>query len=206
MDLYSYIVRYDSGFAPNPFYGCCTLATCKPVIRNTARVGDWVIGSGSAAKKVRKGGTLVYAMKISEILTFEEYFQDSRFIGKKPKLYGSRKQARGDNIYFKNGEVWSQLDSFHSKPDGTPNPDHIGRDTKVNRVLISDHFKYFGGDGPQIPAGISVGGRQLCHNGVGWKKLLDSIPEEKTTITNFVDWFNVIGQDGYNSPPFDWNE
>jgi len=41
--LYSYVVRYDSGFAPNPFGGYCTLATCKPEIRKTAQLGDWLV-------------------------------------------------------------------------------------------------------------------------------------------------------------------
>jgi len=36
MKVYSYIVAYDSGFAPNPFHGICTLACCKPTIRRTA--------------------------------------------------------------------------------------------------------------------------------------------------------------------------
>ena len=34
--VHSYVVRYDSGFAPNPFYEYCTLATCKPNIRKGA--------------------------------------------------------------------------------------------------------------------------------------------------------------------------
>ena len=32
----------DYGFAPNPYFGYCTLATCKPVIRRCAGVGDWI--------------------------------------------------------------------------------------------------------------------------------------------------------------------
>ena len=30
MRLHSYVVARDYGFAPNPFLGVCTLATCKP--------------------------------------------------------------------------------------------------------------------------------------------------------------------------------
>ena len=41
--LYSYVITRDYGFAPNPFGGICTLATCKPGIRNHATVGDWVV-------------------------------------------------------------------------------------------------------------------------------------------------------------------
>ena len=50
--LFSYVVRYDYGFAPNPFEGCCTIATCKPQIRRAAlgrRLGSrhWVRRQGS---------------------------------------------------------------------------------------------------------------------------------------------------------------
>jgi hypothetical protein len=43
MKLYSYVVTHDTGFSPNPFWGCCTLADCKPAIRRTAKIGDWVV-------------------------------------------------------------------------------------------------------------------------------------------------------------------
>ena len=50
MKLYSYIVAHDGGFAPNPFWGYCTLANCKPKIRQTAKVGDWIVGLSSKPK------------------------------------------------------------------------------------------------------------------------------------------------------------
>ena len=58
--IYSYVLRYDDGVAPNPYGGVCTLAICKPVIRKKAQVGDWVIGTGSF--ELGLGDTLVYAM------------------------------------------------------------------------------------------------------------------------------------------------
>ncbi|WP_225761747.1 hypothetical protein [Acinetobacter sp. Marseille-P8610] len=33
MKIFSYVVSRDFGFAPNPFFNFCTLATCKPKIR-----------------------------------------------------------------------------------------------------------------------------------------------------------------------------
>lgn len=93
--IHSYVVRYDSGFAPNPFYSYCTLATCKPGIRRSANVGDWVVGSGSKDRSVRRGGRLVYAMRITESMTFDEYSRDPRFESKKPYRNGSRKQSCG---------------------------------------------------------------------------------------------------------------
>jgi Nucleotide modification associated domain 2 len=40
--VFSYVVTHDKGFAPNPYFGFLTLATCKPQIRKSARVGDWL--------------------------------------------------------------------------------------------------------------------------------------------------------------------
>ncbi|WP_259016597.1 Nmad2 family putative nucleotide modification protein [Emticicia fluvialis] len=78
--IYSYVLRLDDGSAPNPFGGICTLTICKPVIRRTARVGDWVIGTGSKNVVIEKGtrpidfsDSLVYAMKITDIKTLQAY-------------------------------------------------------------------------------------------------------------------------------------
>ncbi len=50
LKIYSYVVRYDSGFAPNPFGDYCSLATCKPRIRKSIHKDDWVVGTGSVVK------------------------------------------------------------------------------------------------------------------------------------------------------------
>ena len=95
--LFSYILARDYGFAPNPFFGVCTLATCKPKIRQTASIGDWIIGTGSS--KYGRQGYLIFAMRVTETMTFNEYWDDERFRRKKPNMMGSTKQAFGDNIY-----------------------------------------------------------------------------------------------------------
>lgn len=206
MDLYTYVVRYDSGFAPNPFHGFCTLATCKPPIRDKAQIGDWVVGCGSADKVVKQGGRLVYAMKISEVLSFNDYFSDPRFQVKKPILNGSRKQARGDNIYFNQNGEWSQLSSFHSKPDGTPNLDHINRDTKVDRVLVSDNFLYFGANGPLIPKQFVSQGKLLCHMGIGRSKFTSSNLDDLKLINTFEKWLKSYSLKGFCNVPYDWHD
>lgn len=165
--LYSYVVLHDIGFAPNPFHGWCTLATCKPGIRRTATVGDWIMGTGSSTNNLQ--GHLVYAMRVSEVLTFDEYWLDPRFSAKRPSLRGSLKQAFGDNIYHRNVQgVWSQENSRHSLSDGSPNPGHIEVDTSVNAVLASQEFTYFGGKGPRIPDHLrSPAGLDVVHTGRG---------------------------------------
>ena len=204
MDIYSYVVRYDSGFAPNPYYGYCTLATCKPEIRKAAKINDWVIGVGSASQKIKQGGRLVYAMKISEVLNFNKYFNDPRFQNKKPIINGSMKQVRGDNIYAKENKHWSQLNSFHSQEDGSPNSDHIKKDTKVDRVLVSEHYRYFGADGPKIPHDLICNGRSLCHSGIGRSKFSGSNKDDGLIIASFVDWIEGFEGEGLLGYPFDW--
>lgn len=202
MRLHSYVVRYDSGFAPNPFYGMCTLATCKPDIRKSAAIGDWIVGCGSNDHSVRRGGHLVYAMRVSETLRFEEYDADPRFQRKKPYRFGSRKQSSGDNIYFRAiaGGPWIQRDSFHSKPDGAPNPDHVARDTGVDRILISDDFVYFGGSGPRFRDDLrNYQGRDVCKSGRG-----RSCFDQPELIERFVEWIRSLGVSGYRGAPFEW--
>jgi len=53
--LFSYVIREDTGLAPNPFYGVCTLNCCKPDIRRTAEVGDWVAGLVGSNQRGRAG-------------------------------------------------------------------------------------------------------------------------------------------------------
>lgn len=200
--IYSYVVRYDSGFAPNPFYNYCTLATCKPKIRKGAQIGDWVVGSGSNDRNVRLGGHLVYAMRVTEAMSFDEYCLDPRFESKKPFRNGSRKQSCGDNIYFRAaaGADWQQRDSFHSLPDGSVNPDHVARDSGVNRVLISEDFVYFGGDGPEFPDNLKdQQGRDLCKQGIGLTTF-----DDVQLISSLEKWVRSFGVHGYQGAPFEW--
>ena len=140
---YFYIMSRDYGFAPNPFYGYCTLACCKSEIRKQAKIGDWIIGLGSSALQCR--GNIIYAMKVTEILTFDEYYRDQRFSLKKPNIKGSLKTMHGDNVYHKNSKKkWVQDDCHHNHPDKTIKCYNINMDTRSDKVLISNHFFYFG--------------------------------------------------------------
>lgn len=204
MKLHSYVVRYDSGFAPNPFYGYCTLATCKPTIRKSAHVGDWLVGCGSNDKKVRRGGHLVYAMRVTEIQDFRSYGSDPRFSMKIPCRTGSRKQSCGDNIYYRsnNDNHWKQRDSFHSKSDGSQNLQHTERDTSVDRVLISDDFVYFGGYGPAFPSSLrNFQGLDVCKAGRGVIGFDDT-----DIISAFVAWIRSMPNSGYQAAPFEWRQ
>ncbi len=200
MRLYSYVVARDYGFAPNPFGGTCTLCCCKPNIRRVANIGDWVIGTGSAERQ--RSGRLVYAMTVTEAMSFDQYWQNPRFALKKPNLKGSKKQAFGDNIYSRPAGVegWQQMDSHHSLPDGRPNAANIVNDTRVNRVLISQDFVYFGGQGPTIPALFrDFDGTDICAR----RNHKSVFPEGM--IQQFIAWIRGLNEAGYCGEPLDWS-
>jgi len=150
MRLYTYVVRSDTGFAPNPFFGYCTLACCKPGIRRTARVGDWIVGLTPKALNSK----IVYVMKVEESLTFEKYYQYKRFRKKIPDLTGNCMQRCGDNIYApqRDGSL-RQLPSKHSSGNREDRKQKK-RDLRGKRVLVSSHFSYFGSKARVLPDGF----------------------------------------------------
>jgi hypothetical protein len=143
--LYVYSVTRDLGFAPNPFHGVCTLATCKPNIRKKADIGDWVMGIGGANMPNQKR-KCIFLMEITNKTTFNEYWNNPEFQLKKAVRNGSKVQVLGDNIYHTSQDgIWVQEDSHHSNSDGTTNETNLNRDTgRTSHVLISNNFFYFG--------------------------------------------------------------
>ena len=199
MRLHSYVVARDYGFAPNPFYGYCTLATCKPIIRRMAQVGDWVVGTGSKAHHRR--GFVVFAMRVTETVTYDQYWADPRFRSKRPQLAGSKKQAFGDNIYHSdpNTGAWSQENSHHSREDGRYNHYNIVHDTQTNRVLVSDDFSYWGDSGPALPNALRNGqGYDLC----AIRGHKNHFPSK--FVEDVIEWIRSLENNGYSGTPIDW--
>ena len=153
--LYSYVLSHDAGAAPNPFWGHCTLAICKPKIRRRAKVGNWIVGIGPAGKPTH--GKLIYAMEVNETLPFKKYFRDRRFAEKKPQPDSDDWTPRsGDNIYRPLiGGRFKQLKGPHK-------PRNKAKDLRGENVLISKRFYYFGRKAVRIPKEfkrIAKGGR-----------------------------------------------
>jgi hypothetical protein len=146
-------MTHDSGFAPNPFFGSLTLATCMAEIRRTKRIGDWVAGFASKAlvKKCAVFGLkiphqgLIYLMEIGEILPLNAYFHDPRFQEKRAIPLGSNDitRERGDNIYYQDSEG-------HFRQLGNDNHDEgeLLKDTNGKNALIAKQFYYFGRNCP----------------------------------------------------------
>lgn len=128
MKLYSYVVDHDTGFAPNPYGGLCTLCRCKFRMRREgkknlvemAKVGDWVVGTGGAGKRSAGHRKLVYAMRVDKKPTREEYYRHY------PKKRADNKLPCND---FEKREQFA---------------------------LVSKHFYYFGRDAIAIPETLKL--------------------------------------------------
>jgi hypothetical protein len=136
MRIYRYILPYDGGTAPNPFDGVCTLAICKPAIRRTAAIGDWIMGFHAAPME---RGHVIYAMQVGEILTFAKYWRDPRFATRKP----SASNSHPDNIY-KSARHTDGTQSMQQVRNHVHDESHEKRDISGKRVLVSRRFWYFG--------------------------------------------------------------
>lgn len=199
MKYFSYVVSRDYGFAPNPFHGICTLATCKPVIRKQANIGDWIFGTGSISLKCKC--KLIYAMQVTDKITYDEYWSDPYFAKKKPNMLGSLVQNYGDNIYHQNEGVWIQSNSHHSYENGVVNKYNLNRDTGSKSVLISEQFYYFGRNYIDIPNDIE---NEVCQKRQGFKyvnekyaeKLLLLCTNQPQYIGNPIQFDNFTRHDG----------
>lgn len=190
MKLHSYVVTHDTGFSPNPLWGFCTLADCKPTIRRTATIGDWIVGLSPKAN----GNRLIYAMKIDEILPYGQYFQDSRFVKKIPDYFKKMVVHKcGDNIYrpLQNGD-FQQLQSMHSN-GLQENPASKAHDLGGKKVLISKTFYYFGSSAPGLP-------ETLNDLKVGRAHKNRFLPDIVASFINFISRQTA----GVNAPPTNW--
>jgi len=177
------------------------LATCMPRIRAKAQVGDWVVGIGGS--RLKATGRCVYAMRITETLSFNEYWANEAYFDKRPVRNGSSVMMIGDNIYHRDqaSGPWQQLDSHHSNPDGTPNPLNVNKDTSANRVLVSRDYFYFGRAAPAVAPGLLAA--------LGYKNGIGHRVFDASLCSAFLQWLfndykaarNIVAGD-----PFDFDQ
>lgn len=183
MKLYTYCLRYDYGSAPNPYWGICTLVICKPVIRRTAEVGDWVVGFCSASFENSKYPRhIVYAMQVTDKMMLKEYdaFCQQNYPGKIP-IWGSRDYRRrvGDCIYD-----FSSGDDDPILRDGVHNEANRERDLNGYYALISNHFYYFGDKPRKLPLNLEP----IVHKTPGHKSNANA-----DYVNEFIEWIKNIG-------------
>ena len=150
--LFSYCLPFDDGAAPNPFWGQCTLAICKPAIRRKARIGDWIVGTGSKHSPIGNiAGQVVYAMRVTGKMTMRGYdqFTSSELPNKIPQMdHTDRRRWCGDSIYDFSTFPPSLRPSVHQTEEDQK------RDVSGRFVLLSDHFFYFGDQPIALPEAL----------------------------------------------------
>ena len=163
MTIFTYRLKHDTGFAPNPFHNTLTLATCKPGIRSTKKIGHWIAGFSSlelANNAAQQGvpigrNALIYLAQISDVMSLDDYYNDKRY-GKKipPQHYnGDAISCAGDNIYCPDPtepDGYRQISQIHHDSDSKMT------DISGVNALICEEFYYLGREGREIPENISV--------------------------------------------------
>jgi len=188
MKLCSYVVRRDTGFAPNPFWGYYTLAACTPNHMGIhLRRGDWIIGTGS----VKRGNKLIYAMRVAEVLHFERYYTDPRFATKKPVSSGNWRQRCGDNIYHKD-----ELGAWQQDSQAVYHRDEamIKKDLKHPYVFVAEHFYYFGNEAVEIP---------LAYEELIWRRQGCKCKHDPGIVEGFLGWLQTSFKPGVYGKPRD---
>jgi hypothetical protein len=185
-NLYTYVMQHDTGLAPNPFWGICTLTVCTPNHQGSrAERGDWIVGVSDK----RRGYKLIHAMEVDERLHMNDYFTDERFSRKKPVKGGTPKQRCGDNFYSLDARGrWTQHPNRYHE-----GPSCLAQDTRHPWVFVARRFWYLGRNAAPIPVQFAsmFGGRGARVNH----------PAE--LVESFRDWIRTSLTEGVNALPRD---
>lgn len=206
--IYSYVLPYDFGVAPNPFWGLCTLTVCKPIIRKNAEVGDWVVGTGSVNAECIDGlesaecidgkrnlsDRLIYAMKICKKIPLNRYdeFCKTTLPNKIPDWNSPDWRIRmGDCIYDYSNETLppTQRGKYHTEADRLV-------DLGGENSLLSNHFYYFGSEAKEIRDDLKV----IIKQKQGHRKI-----ENQDIVERFEEWISEFEANKiYAEPLLHW--
>jgi len=193
-------MTHDTGFAPNPFGGFMTLATCKPKIRECKKIGDWIAGftSGKLNSDVIGKERLVYLMQITNKITFKEYWRNPEYNERKPQLESNDVlKMRGDNIYIPLVESPVDADDFKQLPNRNHSEKDQKKDLSGKYVLISNKFYYFGSEPLVIPNAIrpNVPKGQSGHG---------AITDDVEKVNRFISFIESHYRPGIYNHPHSW--
>jgi hypothetical protein len=133
MRYFYYKMMVDSGGAPCVYRNILTLAICKPSIRATAQIGDWIYGFGARSTL---GERLIYVAEVKDTIINGMYYRKKRY------------WARPDCIYRWSGNAlkWKSGSTFHI--GGNKRDVGLPPHSKA-RVLLSVNFRYLGESGTE---------------------------------------------------------
>jgi hypothetical protein len=192
--LFSYVVRWDDGAAPNPFWDVCSLVICKPVVRRTAAKEDWILGTGGKNSDCGDTtGRVIYAMRITEdVMTLAQYDEHCRrhLPLKLPKWKSTDlREKYGDCIYDFSTSPPTLRPSCH-------NAGNVEKDLAGRCALLSSEFYYFGKNAVPLPKSLLP----VVKDGQGHKVKLNEPYKEE-----FVRWIRTQPR-GLNGDPQMWGD
>lgn len=152
--LRSYKITHDSGFAPNPFWGQLTLATCKPGIRRVAKEGEWIAGFTSGRKPWNdqtSNERLIYVMQVGRVMSYARYYRSKEFSRKIPVPNSrDRRRQAGDNMYIPLVEE-PGAHQFRQVGGAWHDDGNQSHDLNGLNVLVAKRFVYFGREPLELP-------------------------------------------------------
>lgn len=213
MIVCTYVVTYNTGLAPNPFHDVCTLALCTPNHkRSRLKKDDWIIGLAGAEIKKQCAEQdkidrhrIVYAMKIDDVLTLGDYY--NQYPQKRAKRNGTPIERMGDAIYKK---VDDNL--IHTKDSDEHDWAEVHKqDIYGNRVFIGHEFWHFGNQCQKLPEKVAWADKlqmPFAGGSIGIKYIMGgSNPSYQWTQQNlneFKSWLS--GENGLIGHPIHMDE
>ena len=171
--LYRYVLVSDDGAAPCVDNNLLTLATCKPAIRRTAHVGDWVAGY---MPKAQGGDLLVWIGQIAQKLNHIDYEQ--RFRGRRDAAYRLNGKGEAERVYPK----------YHTVAQD------MKKDLSADALIFDPKATwYFGSEPKQPPANLEG----LKPAGQGHRVNFRS----ENDLQQLTHWLSSIGPAGFYAKP-----
>ncbi|MHB1642230.1 MAG: Nmad2 family putative nucleotide modification protein [Acidithiobacillus sp.] len=139
--IYVYKLICDNGGAPCIFRNLLSLSICKPHIRTSAQIGDWILGFGGKSRPELRG-RLIYIAQVTAVEENGEYYAREQY------------RRRPDCIYQRMPAGYKYVKGSHYH-----GPEDIEHDLGAEpyferaRILMSKRFCYFGAQqGPSLDA------------------------------------------------------
>jgi Nucleotide modification associated domain 2 len=153
MNVWTYVITFDAGAAPNFDPPSTTLVICKPRIRKSAQCGDLILAFNGQRLLPHEPHSVRWAGVVNEVLSIGEYWRDPRFQSKKPGH-----SATPDNIYrpARGGGLRQVSNTTHGR-------ESYVRDVSGLNALVLHPTWYFGFTLAILPESFNlrmVGGRR----------------------------------------------
>lgn len=171
--LYRYVHVSDDGRAPCIDKRRLTLATCKPAIRRTAQIGDWVMGFYPSPAPA---GTLSWAGRVARIIAHGDF--EAEFSGRADAAYRRSENGAMIRLY----------------PDYHPDPRDMAKDLSGPALVFDARGVWYFGDSPvALPPALqhlAACGQGHRVNGVG--------PGDPAALE---DWLTALSPPGFHGRP-----